>query len=281
MKKIILFIALFGLVSCNSSILDKEFSYEFYERLDYKNLVKATDVSKDDLFLIHYSILRQRDYFNYTVEGKTYREILEMAKSFKINGFPAEFTLTDNSKQDKIQQKAAAEGVGYARKGNTKKVLKTLNFSCTIENPTDKDVVLLNSSFIVKGPFGDYLTTVNYEINCILQAKKTVIAGCVVSGKTIKQNLLFEGNPYIQRIGDDEVISNLEVIPSGLSYQDEGRYFKDCFFNAARIEPHNIVDFSKDLKDKDWKVALPDGTFSLNMGNMHIPDEKDEVIEMR
>jgi len=265
-------------------MLDKSFSYEYYEKLDYKKLLAEADVSENDLFLIHYTIIRQRDYFNYTVEGKTYREILEMAKGFEKDGFPVEIKMNDNGQQDLIQIAAAAEGVGFAKKGsNSKRILKTFNFKCSFDNPKKEEVVLLNSSFIVKGPFGDYITTVNYEINCILQGAKSTDASFLVPGKTIQKNLLFEGSPFITQVRIDhlDLLNKLTVHPSGLSTKSEGRYFNDCFFNAARVEPHTIVDYKKDLKDKSWKNKSSDGTYTLDLGNMHRPDETDEVIQMR
>jgi hypothetical protein len=282
MKKITIAFAIIILsFSCSTSILDKKFAYQFYENHYYKELLVSPEVSESDLFLINYCVIRQRDYFNYTIEDKTFREILEMAKTYQKNGFPVDFKLENNGAQDKIKQEITLEGIGHARKGTSKTVLKTLNFSCKFNNPTNKDVVLLNSSFIINGPFGDHLTTVNYEINCILKANSSVTVPCIVPGKTIQQNILFEGNPLIFRLGIDDILTQLQVVPSGLSYQDQGKYFKECFYNAARIEPHNIMLYSKALKDKDWKVLSPDGTYSLNMGNMHIPDDSDEVIEMR
>jgi hypothetical protein len=282
MKKISLAFAIIILsFSCTTSILDKKFSYQFYENHYYEDLLRSPEVSESDLFLINYTVIRQRDYFNYSIEGKTFREILEMAKTFKKSGFPVDFTLTDNSKKDNIPQEITLEGIGHARKSNSKTVLKTLNFTCKIKNPTDKDIVLLNSSFIVNGPFGDHLTTVNFEINCILQANSSVMVPCIVPGKTIQQNILYEGNPLIFRLGIDDILTQLQVVPSGLSYQEKGKYFKECFYNAARIEPHNIMLYSKALKDKDWKTQNPEGTFTLNMGNMHIPDDSNEVIEMQ
>ena len=282
MKKIILLATLIGLFSCDSfTILDKKFEYKFYEKLDYAKLVKSELVSDEDLFLINYTIVRQRDYFNYTVEGKTYGEILELGKSLKENGMPVEVKMEDNGIQNELRQIVVREGVGHVRVPNSKKVIKTLNFKCEFENPTDKDIVLLSSSFIVEGPFGDYLSTVNFEVNCILQAGTKVFVPCAIPGKTIQQNILFEGNPLIQRLGIDNIINELQVKASGISYQDEGRYFRDCFFNAARIEPQNIINYKEDLKDKNWKISNSDGTYSLDFGKMHIPNERDEVIEMR
>ncbi len=283
MKNFIALLPLVFFIACTpSSILDKKMQYIFYEKMDYKLLIKAEDVSDADLFLINYAIIRQRDYFNYTVEGKTYREILAMAKGFQKNGLPVEIKLNDNGAQDKIQIAAVTEGVGFVKKkSNTKRVLKTLKFKAKLDNPSKKDVVLLNSSFIVKGPFNDYLTTVNYEINCIAKAETTVDAAFVVPGKTIQRNLLFEGNPYITRLGIDEILNNLTLTPSGMSIKDEGRYFKECFFNASRMEPQIVLNFGKDLEDREWKIENPDGTYTLNFGNMHTPDESDEVIQYR
>jgi len=159
MKNFIPLITLIFFLSCGSgSMLDKSFTYEYYEKLDYKKLLIAEDVSENDLFLIHYTIVRQRDYFNYTVEGKTYREILEMAKGFEKDGFPVEIKMNDNGQQDLIQVAAVPEGEGFARKGsNSKSILKTFNFKCSFDNPNKEEIVLLNSSFIINGPFGDHV----------------------------------------------------------------------------------------------------------------------------
>jgi len=95
--------------------------------------------------------------------------------------------------------------------------------------------------------------------------------------------IMFEGNPFLTQLRIDhlDLLSKLTVRPSGLSTKAEGRYFNDCFFNASRVEPQMILDFNKDLKDRAWKNKAADGTYTLDMGNMHTPDETDEVLQMR
>ncbi len=284
MKNLLFITVLITCFGCNSaSILDKKFQYQFYENLDYEKLLRAEDVSDADLFLINYAVLRQRDYLNYTIEGKSYREILELANSFQQNGFPANISLTDNATKSEIVQSVQVEGVGFARKqANSKRIVKTFSFKSTYTNPTSKDIVVLNSSFLVKGPFQDHLTTINYEINCVIPANSKVEVDCVVPGKVIQKNILFEGNPHIRRIGIDALLAQLEVVPSGLSAQSEIKYFKDCFFNAASIEPHRSMQYADFAEDNpSWKSKDADGKYSLNLGNMHIPDDADEVIQMR
>lgn len=283
MKNFIILIPIILLIACTpSTILDKKMEYIFYEKMDYKLLLKDETVSEADVFLINYAIVRQRDYFNYTVEGKTYGEILAMAKDFQQNGMPVKFNMNENSERGNIQVSAVTEGVGFVKKdSNSKRVIKTLNFRSKFDNPTDKDIVILNSSFVINGPFGDYLTTVNYDINCIAKAKNSTDVSCIVPGKVIQKNLLFEGSPYITRLGIDEILSNLNVAPSGVSTKDEGRYFKECFFNASRIEPQVIINYQEDFEGKEWKSKGADGVFSIDVGDMHIPDDTDEVIQMR
>jgi len=283
MKNFTLLITFVFLLSCSpTTILDKVFQYKFYEGLDYKLLYTAPEVSESDLFLIHYAIIRQRDYFNYSVEGKTYGEILTMAKGFQQNGFPAKVNMNDNGQQDKVSVSAEAGGITQVRKKNNKKrLLKALKFNATIENPEDKEVVLLNNSFIVRGPFGDHVTTLNFEINCILDAKKIVNIGFIVPSETVKKNLFFEGSPYITQVRIDNVLNQLTIEPSGMSIKEEGRYFKECFFNASVLEPQVIFDYTKDFEEKEWKSKAADGTYVLDFGDMHMPPDQDEVIQMR
>ncbi len=271
------------MLSCNSDgILGKKFTYEWYEKLDYEKLLVSDKINDSELFLLNYAIVRHRDYFNYSLKDKSYKEILEMAGNFSRDGFPVEFKLNENGTQDIIKQSIKVEEVGMVRKSpNSKRLLKTLNFKCRFENSTDQEVVLLSSSFVVKGPFGDYLTTLNYEINCILEAGGSVDAGFILPGRVIQNNLLFEGNPYIRRLGIDNILNSLQIEPSGMSLQDKGRYFKECYFGEARLEPQVMVDFKKDLKDREWKKQNAEGKYVLDFGDMHIPDTSDEVIQMR
>lgn len=282
MKNFALLLLLLPFLACESGgIMSKKFTYELYESLDYEKLLKSDKIDDNELFLLNYAVIRQRDYFNYTIENKPFQEILEMAGQFSRDGFPVEVKLNDNGKQDQIRQTVAFEGVGMVRKkSNQKRLLKTVNFKCKYENTSDQSVVLLNSSFVVKGPFNDYLTTVNYEINCILGAGESVYVGFIVPGKTIQRNLLFEGNPRIRRLGIDNILNQIKIEPSGMSLQDKGKYFKECFFNDARLEPQVIIDFAKNLKE-NWKTQGADGTYTIDLGDMHIPDTSDEVIQMR
>ncbi len=281
MKNITYFLILFLFFSCEpSSILDRPFKYETYEKTDYVNLVKSKELSNSELLLLNYTVFRQRDYFNYSIEGKTFREILALANDFKTNGFPANIKLEDNGAHDQIQQTISMEGVSQVRKpGSKKRRLKTLNFSCKYENPGDKDIVLLNSSFIINGLLKDHITTVNYDINCIIQAGTSTTVNFIVFGSTIRQNLKYEGNPFLQRTLIDDLIPELQAIPSGMTFKNEGKYFKDCFFNAARVQPVVTMDYADALKGKEWKTLGADGkTFELDLGYMHTPADSNQII---
>lgn len=282
MKNLLLLLILISISACSSSILDQPYRETMYERLDYERLLKSEEVSDADLFMLNYTIVRQRDYFNYTIKGKKFGEILEEARNYSKNGFPLNLKLNDNGKQDRIKQSITMEGKSQMpHPKKAKRTLVALKFSCKYENPSDKDIVMMNSSFILNGPFGDYITTINYELNCIIPANGVTHINFVVPAKTISNNLKYEGDPNIQRLGIDNILNTCEAVPSGMDLQDDGKYFKDCFFNAASLAPHVIIDFKKSLKDKEWKTQNPDGTYTLDLGNMHIPDSSDEVIKMQ
>jgi len=104
MKKILFLTFVFStfFMSCEKSVLDKPFNPILY-KTEFGQFFKDPTISNKDAFLINYSIIRQRDYLGYEVEGKTYGEILDMAKAFNKNGMPINETYDDEEFQDDLE----------------------------------------------------------------------------------------------------------------------------------------------------------------------------------
>lgn len=124
-KRLFFCLPLFAILSsCQfKTALDDTFNLSTYQR-DYVKLQGLEDITLDDLHLLNYAIVRQRDYYNYQIEGKTYGEILEMARSFRENGLPVKEQYNRNGAQDILVLTPQSEGMGMVRKGETSRLKK-------------------------------------------------------------------------------------------------------------------------------------------------------------
>ena len=154
----VLFLALCFTACGPEALLDRPFNPEKY-KVDLTRLLKDTSISNADALLINYAVIRNRPYYNYSIQGKTYGEILHMAKGFKEKGLPIEEIFEPVAeKQELLSLKVFNEGSGLVRKkGSKSRLKKMLNFSCEYTNTSDQDVVLSNSTFQIRGPLkGSY-----------------------------------------------------------------------------------------------------------------------------
>ena len=279
---IVFFFSLILFSSCQfKSVLDKTFDLKLYTH-HFTQMQDLKDITRDDLFLINYTIVRQRDYYNYQIEGKTYREILEMGKSFRANGLPVKEQYNRNGEQEALKLKADAEGIGMIRKGeNSSRLKKVLNFNCTFENTNDKDVVIASASFILKGPFNDHLSTVGYELNCIVNEGQKIEILFVADATNITKNLLHKRPFKAPYIGIDDILNNMEVEIGGATVEFQTADFEDCMHYSTRIAPHIALDYQKDLEDKDWQIKDSSGQVTtLNLGETHfIIEYSDEPVK--
>ena len=132
MKKITLFFffSTIFLMSCEHDIMDKPFNEDYYNS-DFGQLAESEKLSKKDLFLINYSIIRQRDYFDYEVKGKTYQEILEQALVLKKDGIQVQQIYDEAPSQSNLTTKVSdIELANIPKKGSKTKKVKHIKFSC-------------------------------------------------------------------------------------------------------------------------------------------------------
>ncbi len=272
-----------GLTACETSRLDKPFDIKRYD-YDTKKLLGEKAVDKGEFFLINYAIQRQRDYFNYEVEGKNFGEILAMAEQFKAEGLPVTQFFNPNGDTQTLMATVEFDGVGTVRKkANSKILLKTLNFNCSYENNSDKNLVLENSTFQFFGPLQDYLTSASYELNCLIKAKESISVNFFLDAKHLKDNALFGCKYDLKTVWIDSLIENTEVLLAGSSLEYQTATYEPCLHGGNRIKPINIHGYEEKFKGTDWQEKDNTGKITkLNFGDAHIMLEKeDKIIEYK
>lgn len=264
-----------------NTVLDDTFNLSTYQR-DYVKLQSLEDITLDDLHILNYTIVRQRDYYNYQIEGKTYRELLEMAQSFRASGLPVKEQYKRNGEQDILLLQAQSEGMGMIRKGETSRLKKVLNFRCSFENTTSRDVVIAAATFLLKGPFKDHLTTVGYELNCIVNKGQKIDILFFANATNITRNLLYNRPFKAPFIGIDDLLNNMEVEVGGATVELQTANFKDCMHYSARIAPHKELVYEDAFEGTDWQVKDANGQVTaLHLGNTHfIIEYSDEPVKV-
>lgn len=276
-------VAIFSvLASCSSSTLDKPFEAQFHDGY-YQKLFQEKEVSPNELFLINYGVIRQRDYYNYEVEGKTYREILEQSKQFAEQGLPIKTEYADYEKVEGLSITTENDGSSTMRpEEGSSRLVKVFRFNATYENTSDQDMALLSSTFLIKGPFQEHITTVAYEINCLLEAGAKVPMGFLVEAKAIRNNILYASNYETKQVDLETLLYNLEIEAAGQEVSSETAYFNDCIRSEARRVPFKVIDYEKDMKEEDWIVMDDAGKIiSLKIQPTYLKAEySDEPIDM-
>ncbi|MFK8105343.1 MAG: hypothetical protein AB8G15_22715 [Saprospiraceae bacterium] len=264
-----------------SSELDRVFKPGTYKK-EYQILFRSPEVSGNDLFLINYVIMRHQDHFSYEIEGKTYRELLAMAKKFEQEGMSVEEVYQQNGEQTTVQQSIINDGAGSIRRANdARKIIRALLFTCEYENTSKSDIVLLSSSFLINGPFKSRITTAGYEVNCVLKAGEKTKVNFAVSGKTISDNLKFKANNYTEYLMVDSLFQNIEIEVAGNTIQKDTRFFGICNFKT-RLEPFQSYKMGEDEALAQRKTKKADGTTKIDWGAAHyLPKEQKEPINMQ
>jgi len=270
------------LTACSSSTLDQAFEARFHDGY-YQKLFQEKEVSPKELFLINYGVIRQRDYYNYAVEGKTYREILEQSKQFAGQGLPVKMEYADYKKVEGLSITTENDGSSTMRpQEGSSRLVKVFRFNATYENTSDKDMALLSSTFLIKGPYQEHIATVGYEVNCLLEAGAKVPMGFLVEAKAIRDNVLYASNYETKQVDLETLLYNLEVEAVGQEVSSETAYFNDCIRSEARRTPFKVIDYEKDMKQEDWIVMDDSGKIiSLKIQPTYLEAEySDEPIDM-
>lgn len=280
MKKylFLLFFAAF-LGSCDHSVLDKPFYADYYEG-DFPQLVQEKKLTHDDVFLINYTITRQRDYFGYDLETKPYGEILKMAQEFKEKGMGVEQVFDKVETQEFLKAKTTEPDIAYIEKeGNSKRKVKYVKFSCLYENISDKDVALNYTTFIVNGPFKQHIATVGYETNCKIPAKSKQMIHYIVNGKDIRNSLRFGRANKVKRMMMDDVMVNVDFKIGGIIVDDKDASLYDgCFMSGSVIEPFKVSNYKK-MFPEGIKPETVNGKPTINFGpRVYVQESDEEVI---
>ncbi|MEM6965178.1 MAG: hypothetical protein AAF573_10445 [Bacteroidota bacterium] len=265
--------------SCEHSVLDKPFYADYYEG-DFPQLVQEKKLTHDDVFLINYTITRQRDYFNYELETKSYGEILKMAKDFKENGMGVAQIFDKAETQPYLKTTITEPDIAYLEKeGNSKRKVKFVKFSCLYENVSDQEIALNYTTFIVNGIFQQHIATVGYEMNCKIPARSKQKIHYIINGKDIRRSLRFGRANKVKRMMMDDVMVNLNFEIGGIVVDDKDASLYDgCFMSGAVIEPFKISSY-RELFPDGIQPQTVNGKPTINFGpRIFTQDSDGEVI---
>ncbi|MEM8524583.1 MAG: hypothetical protein AAGG68_08060 [Bacteroidota bacterium] len=268
--------------ACSSSTLDKPFQAEYHDAY-YQKLFQEKEITPNELFLTNYSVVRQRDYYDYEIEGKTYREILEQAKQFSEQGLPIKTEYATFNKVENLSITTENDGSSTMRPdAGSSRLVKVFRFNANYENTGEKDIALLSSTFLIKGPFQEHIATVGYEINCLLEAGAKVPMGFLVEARAIRDNVLYAKNYETKQVDIETLIYNLTVESAGQEVTYNTAYFDDCIKSEARRAPFKIIDYEEDMNEEDWIVMDDTGNvISLKIQPTFLKAEySDEVIDI-
>lgn len=268
MKKILFLTFTFATIfmSCETSVLDKPFNPILY-KADFTQFFSEKNISNQDAFLINYAIIRQRDYLGYEVEGKTYGEILQMAKGFNQLGIPLKETYDEAESQDALEVTITNIKSTFLEKSeNSSAKVKNLKFKVTYKNVSDKDVALNLATFIINGPFKQHLMTAGYETNCKIIAGETMVVNYVVNSKKIRDNLFYGKTNTIKRVMIDDIIDNLEIKVGGLKLDNNTQYYEECFIEDLVVEPFQLSNYKKMYPNKNFNAKMINGVQTVHRG---------------
>ncbi len=265
------------LFSCNNSPLGKKFDASRYD-IDSRIIQEKKDIPGFDKFLLNYAILRHRDHFNYEIEGKTFEEILTLARELMDKGMDIEEVFNKNGEEDHLKMETQIEGTGVVRKTpDSKKMIKVMKFSCKFTNVSDTDIALLSSTFQLEGPFKKFITAAGYDINCLIRAGESLKADFILDARNIQQNLEFNQKVETPYLYLDEIIANSTIIPSGNTVITDLEFYEKCDFKGERLSPFKVYDFYKDFDPATQIIKDENGkAIRIDYGDAHFQIEDNE-----
>ena len=284
MKKFFFLTFIFSIffMSCEKSVLDKPFNPILY-KTEFAQFFKDENITNKDAFLINYSILRQRDYLGYEIEGKTYGEILQMAKAYNQNGMPINETYDEVESQDDLEVTISSIKSTFLNKSETSTAkVKNLKFKVTYKNVSDKDVALNLATFIINGPFKQHLMTAGYETNCKILAGEEMVVNYVVSSKKIRDNLFYGKTSKIKRLMIDDIIDNTEIQLGGLTVDKNSKFYEECFIEDLVVEPFQLSNYKEMYPDKNFNAKMVNGVQTVHRGPRFFKkDDSDKALNYK
>lgn len=266
MRKLIIFFFALTFLSCQTALERVYVPGRFLE--DYKNLVGSEVVSDHEMFLINYSILRATKYNDYSVEGKTFDEILKIGKNLESNGLGINYAFEADGQEEPFKCILRNDGLAQVRLGESSKLKKVLNFNCQFENTSNKEVFLKSSTFQIFGPFKDHLSSVMYKVNVLFKPGEKKSINFYADGKNISQNVkhLADERISITRIDDILLLSEIKFAGSSSSLKAP-LYVEERDFNKGRFPPTKSFSYYKELKGDSWIEKDASGKVTkLNLG---------------
>lgn len=251
MKKLFIILLVASLWSCQSP-LDRNYIPGRYE-VDYKNLVGAEVVTDHEMFLINYAILRATPYNDYSVEGKTFAEILQIGKDKEANGLNINYEFQADGKEEPFDCTLRNDGLGQVRIGESSRLKKALNFNCVFENKSNKEIFLENSTFQFYGPFKDHLSSAMYKIDVLFKPGEKKSINFYADAKNISNNIkhLADERMTITRIDDILLLSEIKFTGSTFASKTPSLVaVRD--FDKGRFPPTKSYSYYKELKDNTW-----------------------------
>lgn len=143
-------------------------------------------------------------------------------------------------------------------------------------------MVIASATFLLKGPFKDHLTTVGYELNCIVNKGQKIDILFFADASNITRNLLYNRPFKAPIIGIDEILNDMEIEVGGATVEGQTRHFRDCMHYSARIEPHTALVYQQAFEGKDWQMKDANGYITaLNLGDTHfVIKYSDEPVDV-
>ncbi len=281
MKQLFLiFLSLVFFSSCEHSILDKQFYADYYEA-DYAQFITDAEVSNDEAFLINYTIMRQREYFGYDLEEKTYGELLELGKGFEKSGIKVNQTYDDKELLKTIKPKITKQSIAYITKENKKtRKAKHLKFSCLLENVSDKEQAINTITFIINGPFGQHLVTAGYEVNCKLVPGEKQTLKFIVDAKKLRTSLFFEKTHKIRRTLIDDIIRKAKIEVGGISTDQDSKFYNECFMSGYVLEPFKLSNY-KEMYPDGIKPETVKGIPTIHRGSASFQPEEEKLLKYK
>jgi|GEM_PF-2872530 len=284
MKKILFLTFLFStfFLSCKKSVLDKPFNPILY-KTEFVQFFQDKNISNKDAFLINYAIIRQRDYLGYEIEGKTYGEILEMAKAYHQNGMPINETYDEVDVQDDVEVTISNIKSTFLRKSETSTAkVKNLKFKATYKNVSDQDVALNLATFIINGPFKQHLMTAGYETNCKILAGETMVINYVVNSKKIRNNLFYGKTSKIKRLMIDDIIDNMDIQLGGLKIDKNTKFYEECFIEDLVVEPFRLSNYNEMYPGKNFNAKMTNGVQTVHRGpRFYTKEDTDKALNYK
>ncbi len=246
--------------------MDSTYLPDFYED-NLKQMGIDNAASNQDMFYINHVIVRERSYLDYSVIGKTYADILTMGKEMASNGMKVKSVFPEVKMPDNVKVSIKNEGSGYHE---NKKVLK---FSAIFQNTGDKDIALLDATFLVYGPFKDHIATVAYEINTKIKKGKKQKLFFMADAKTIRENILFGRDFSMARLFMDDILIEADIQLGGVSVTEKNI---NNFDRLNVKEEYMVADkefsYPRELVKGEWYVKDANGKATvLKPGLRHYP----------